>query len=118
MLEKATREGVNRRLAYLLAVWSGLRRSELAALTWGDVDLDVLPAKIRLRAETTKSKRADSIALHPQVVDARQTPAKIVYRKDMTEFGWPLDPAIRDQLRSGNGLQAINGSGARSSTGG
>ena len=35
------------------------------------------------------------------VVDATKLPAKIVYRKDLTSYGWPLDPAIRDILRSG-----------------
>src|SRR5439155_12138189 len=41
------------------------------------------------------------------VVDASglpSKPAKIVYRKDLTSAGWPLDPAIRDSLRSGNPL--------------
>ncbi len=67
---KALQKGRERRLAYLLAAWCGLRRSELAALTWGDIDLDVKPPRIRLRAETTKSKRADVLALHPQLADA------------------------------------------------
>jgi integrase len=61
--------GKHRRLAYLLAIWAGLRRSELQALVWGDIDLDIMPPKIRLRAETTKSKRADCILLHPQLAD-------------------------------------------------
>jgi integrase len=67
VLERARRKGASRRLAYLLAVWTGLRRSELAALTWGDLNLDVVPARIHLRAETTKSKRADSLVIHPQL---------------------------------------------------
>lgn len=60
--------GRERRLAYLCALWTGLRRSELAQLTWGDVDLP--NAVIRLRPQTTKSRRADSIVLHPELVDA------------------------------------------------
>ncbi len=35
------------------------------------------------------------------VVDATQTPAKIVYRKDLTSLGWPLDPQIRIDMRLG-----------------
>ncbi|MHC4064441.1 MAG: tyrosine-type recombinase/integrase [Planctomycetota bacterium] len=69
VLERARRLGRERRLAYTLAIWAGLRRSELAALAWGDADLDSLVPVIRLRAETTKSKRADRIAIHPQLAD-------------------------------------------------
>ena len=59
--------GKQRELAYLVAIWTGLRRSELGALRWGDVELDVLPPRIILRSETTKSRRSDVLALHPQM---------------------------------------------------
>lgn len=65
----ARARGRERRLVYLLAAWTGLRRSEIRQLTWGDVQLESLPAKIALRAETTKSKRADSLPIHPQLAD-------------------------------------------------
>ena len=61
--------GRNRRMAYMIAVWTGLRRTEIKSLRWGDVDLDGAMAKIRLRAATTKSKRADVITVHPQLAD-------------------------------------------------
>lgn len=37
------------------------------------------------------------------VVDAQQipSPSKVVYRKELTSLGWPLDPKLRDALRSG-----------------
>ncbi|HEY8668943.1 MAG TPA: hypothetical protein VIL86_20005 [Tepidisphaeraceae bacterium] len=38
------------------------------------------------------------------VVDVRQTPAKIIYRKDLTALGWPLPREIQTSLRSGKGL--------------
>jgi type II secretory pathway component PulK len=38
------------------------------------------------------------------VVDVRNSPARIIYRKDLTHLGWPLDPQIRETLRSGRGL--------------
>ena len=41
------------------------------------------------------------------VVDASNyptTPAAIVYRKDLTELGWPLPPEYRTSLRSGQGV--------------
>ncbi|MFP4052598.1 MAG: tyrosine-type recombinase/integrase [Phycisphaerae bacterium] len=71
---RAKRElkGMERRLAYLLAAWTGLRRSEIRKLEWRDVHLDAEVPAIHLRAETTKSRRADALVLHPQVVEALQ----------------------------------------------
>jgi integrase len=68
--EKVRRLGAERRLVYLIALWTGLRRGEIRQLTWGDVRLDSIPAKIQLRAKTTKSKRSDNIPLHPQLAEA------------------------------------------------
>jgi integrase len=67
---KAKRIGAERRLAYLIAFFTGLRRNEIKALQWGDIVLDSIPARIQLRAKTTKSKRADSLPLHPQLAEA------------------------------------------------
>lgn len=66
---RAEAKGRERRLVYLLAAWTGLRNGEIRQLTWGDVHLDALPAKIAPRAGTTKSKRADSLLIHPQLAD-------------------------------------------------
>jgi integrase len=54
----------------MLAIWAGLRRGGIKQLTWGDVQLDTVPGHIHLRAQTTKSKRADSLPIHPQLRDA------------------------------------------------
>jgi len=35
------------------------------------------------------------------VVDNQASPPKILYRKDLTSLGWPLDPDIQTQLRAG-----------------
>ena len=61
--------GRNRKIAYMLAFWLGLRRNEIAQLTWGDVHLDIMPPQVCLRADTTKSKRADVQMLHPQLAE-------------------------------------------------
>ena len=53
-----------------LAVWTGLPRSEIRQLTWGDVRLDTIPGHVTLRAQTTKSKRADWLPIPPQLADA------------------------------------------------
>lgn len=52
-----------RRLFYSVQLWTGLRVSEVGALQWRDLVFDDRPC-IRLRAETTKAKRADEIPLH------------------------------------------------------
>lgn len=67
--EEAVRLGCERRMCYLIAVWAGLRRSEIEALTWGDIHLDSLVPRITLRAETTKAGRGDSLVLHHQLAD-------------------------------------------------
>jgi len=38
------------------------------------------------------------------VIDASSGTPHIIFRKDLTDAGWPLDPAIRDSLRSGIAL--------------
>jgi hypothetical protein len=38
------------------------------------------------------------------VVDCQAAPSKIVYRRDLTNLGWPLPLETRTQLRSGQGI--------------
>jgi len=38
------------------------------------------------------------------VLDARESPPKVVYRRDLTHLGWPLDPEILSTLRKGEPL--------------
>jgi len=38
------------------------------------------------------------------VVDTSAAAPQIIYRRDLTDGGWPMDPAILAALRSGNGL--------------
>jgi len=40
------------------------------------------------------------------VIDARTTPAKIVYRRDLTDQGWPMDQETLRSLRAGQGVPA------------
>lgn len=57
-----------RKLVYLTAALTGLRRGELKKITWGDLELDA--SVLRVRVGVSKSKREDLIALHPQVQNA------------------------------------------------
>lgn len=59
-----------RRLAYLTAMLTGLRRKELRKLLWIDVYLDDARPHIWLRAKATKAKRDDVIPLPPELVEA------------------------------------------------
>jgi len=53
---------------YRLAVLTGLRREELALLRWGDVELADGEPCLRLRANTTKNRKAESVPLHPDAI--------------------------------------------------
>lgn len=48
----------DRRAVYLVALLTGLRRSELSALRWSDVHLDAVRPYLRARASTTKNGKA------------------------------------------------------------
>ena len=58
----------SRRLGYLAAIYTGLRRGELKALQWGDVHLE--EGFLIARAATTKNRRASSIPLHDDLRSA------------------------------------------------
>ncbi|MCH8854109.1 MAG: tyrosine-type recombinase/integrase [Planctomycetes bacterium] len=104
---KAESLGRDRHVAYLTLLWTGLRRSELGAIEWGDVGLDNLPAKLELRKGLDKSKRGDTIALHPQVAELlrgfkpskakasdrvfRTVPGMKVLRADLIVAGIPFE---------------------------
>ncbi len=55
-------------MAYLLAIWTGLRSSERRQLEWQDVRLNGEVSFIQLRAEITKARPADMLPLHVQLV--------------------------------------------------
>jgi hypothetical protein len=57
------------RLAYQILMATGLRRTELLKLRWGDLRLNAPHPFIQLRASTTKSKRADILPLRADLVD-------------------------------------------------
>jgi integrase len=57
-----------RRALYLTAVFTGLRRGELAALEWDDLDLDADRPFLKARASTTKNRKEAVIGLHKDVV--------------------------------------------------
>ncbi len=92
----------DRCVVYLLAATTGLRFSELRRLQWGDVSLDTESPCIHLRAQATKSRRADTVWLHP---DAAEKLRESWHGSDPTEPVLPTMPSAhtmnRDLLRAG-----------------
>lgn len=60
--------GLDRAALYLVAAYTGLRRSELASLTPESFDLE--RGLVRVQAAYAKNRRADTLPLHPVVVVA------------------------------------------------
>ncbi len=93
----------SRRGVYIVALHTGLRLGELRSLRWADVDLHA--GLIRLRAATTKSKRADVIPISPLVmavfremrttnsgaekVFANGVPSHHTFNRDLTQANIP-----------------------------
>lgn len=59
----------DRAVVYRFGVTTGLRRSELEELRWGDLRLNATKPYIQLRAEATKAGRADPVPLAPGLAD-------------------------------------------------
>lgn len=84
---------------YLTAALTGLRRSELKRLQWGDVRLNDARPHIQLRACATKARRADVVPINAELAEAlaairpagcaadtpvfRTIPKYATYRKDV-----------------------------------
>ena len=59
----------DRRLIYILALSTGLRRAEMESLRWGEIDLDAEKPFLRVRARYTKNKQDAFIPLIAQTVE-------------------------------------------------
>ena len=57
-----------RSIVYLLAAYTGLRRSELKALQWGDLKIQGDEAWLAVRASTTKNKKSANLPLHKNIL--------------------------------------------------
>ena len=59
----------SRSLLYLGAVHTGLRRAELASVTWAAVDLDAAHPTLRVSSSRTKNRKEAVMHLHAQLAD-------------------------------------------------
>jgi integrase len=57
-----------RKVVYLMAIYTGLRRGELSKLLRTDLHLDAAQPFINVRASTTKNHKQAILALHPDLV--------------------------------------------------
>jgi len=69
-LERLRKASGKRWVIYLAAALTGLRRSELKRLLWGDVRLDAERPYIQLRAAATKARRDDTVPINPELQEA------------------------------------------------
>ena len=75
---------LHRATVYLFTIYTGLRRSELDGLTWGDIDLDSTTPSVRVSGSISKNGKTETLPLRPEVVDALRA-----YRPDMCQpFEW------------------------------
>jgi integrase len=99
-----------RKTVYLMAVHTGLRRSELAALKWDDLQLDAVTPFVKVRGSTTKNGKPADMRLLPELAAAlgelkskRADGVELVFKniprierfyRDLTKAGIPLQDSL------------------------
>ena len=61
--------GPDRAMTYVLAAWTGYRKTEISSLTRRSVRLEANPATVTVAAAYSKRKRQDMQVLHPVVAE-------------------------------------------------
>ena len=100
-----------RRLVYLVALHTGLRRNEMKQLEWRDLHLgDEIPM-LKLRASTEKNGKGSPIFLHGEVVKALKDsrPANAEPGDRVLSVFKGLDPLKRDLAKVGIPFQDEHG---------
>jgi integrase len=92
-----------RKALYVVAIHTGLRRGELAELSWFDIHLDSPQPYLELRDETTKNGKGATIPLHPDAVSVLRE--LLITKKTGQEFVFEHMPRIerfkRDLKKAG-----------------
>ena len=99
-----------RKPVYLMAVHTGLRSSELAALKWSDLHLNAVTPFVKIRASTTKNGKSADMRLHPELAAAlwdfkgsgvlddesvfKRIPRIERFRRDLIKAGIPLQDML------------------------
>ncbi len=103
-----------RKVIYMAAYYTGLRRAELGALQRADLDLEANQPIVKVRASTTKNRRKANIELHralvkelKQILPAAGSPADLVFAD-----GIPSMIIVRNDLKAA-GIDYVNSLGHR-----
>lgn len=81
-----------RSAVYLLAIYTGLRRTEMNRLRWGDFNLDAKPPRVVVPAAVTKNGKPAILELRSEAVDA--------LRRLMPDLAQPFEWALRGRVPS------------------
>ncbi|MBX3405110.1 MAG: site-specific integrase [Phycisphaeraceae bacterium] len=102
IIEYARRDGLNnpnprrkardRWLVYLTAWFTGLRRSELRSVKVRSLNLLSVPPRIQLEARSAKARRAETVPLHPELLEPLRNLAAGKGPDDL------LFPHVRDEV--------------------
>jgi integrase len=96
-------EGAGARgIVYFTAARTGLRQEELLQLTWGDVQLDATPPRVRVRIVSAKNKKEEFVALLPEVEEKLRAhrPAKWLPTDLVFQDGVPRARKLRHDAES------------------
>jgi integrase len=77
-------------VVYLVLLETGLRRSELQKLVWGDFELETPSPFVRVRASITKTKKEATLPLRSEVVKAIRS----IVPRNVTQF----EPIFRNKV--------------------
>lgn len=102
-----------RAILYLLILNTGLRRNEVAQVTWNDFDLAAALPKVRVPASISKNKKEARLPLRPEVVSALlpKRPRLLVGNERVFQFVPRITTLKRDLAHAG--IQFIDASGRR-----
>lgn len=89
----------DRRRYYLCAYYTGLRRSELDALQWGDVRMDDDKPHIVARAATTKNRQEAKLWIRPELQEILNAMRPAAAEADQPVFVAVLDVAGGHKIR-------------------
>ncbi len=101
-----------RRLVYLFLIYTGLRRSEAKAITWGHVHLDSLNPSVELPASITKSGKAERVPLVAALAEALQSARGRRQDGDPVFRSLPKMRTFRADLRAA-GIEEVDSRGRR-----
>jgi len=103
-----------RKIVYLMAVYTGLRRAELAALVRSDLNLDAEQPFVNVRASTTKNHKQAILALHGDLVsELRKLLAQLPTNENkLLAHLMPKMSVFKNDLKAA-GIEFLNAEGKR-----